>query len=154
MRYKKEKIVVPRFEEANGFYTTKERRALMSKIKGKNTTPEIKLRKELWKIGYRYRLHNKNFPGNPDIVIERLKIIIFVDGEFWHGYNWEEKKKKIKTNRGFWIPKIERNMQRDAENNNKLEAMGYKVFRFWEAEIKSNITRCLILIDERIKSMA
>ena len=154
MRYKKEKIVVPRFEEANGFYTTKQRSALMSKIKGKNTTPEIKLRKELWKIGYRYRLHNKNFPGNPDIVIERLKIIIFVDGEFWHGYNWEEKKKKIKTNRGFWIPKIERNMQRDAENNNKLEAMGYKVFRFWEAEIKSNITRCLILIDERIKSMA
>ncbi len=66
-------------------------------------------------------------------------MVIFIDGEFWHGFKWEEKKNKIKSNRGFWIPKIERNMQRDSENNTKLEALGYKVFRVCEHEIKKEI---------------
>jgi DNA mismatch endonuclease, patch repair protein len=153
MKYKKAIIKVPRFEEAQGFYTTKERSELMSKIKSKNTTPEIKLRKELWKLGFRYRKHNKNLPGNPDIVIAKFKIIIFIDGAFWHGYNWIEKKKKIKTNRKFWIPKIERNMQRDYENNIKIAALGYKVFRFWEHEIKADALKCLALIQEHIDSL-
>jgi DNA mismatch endonuclease (patch repair protein) len=153
MKYKKEIIKVPRFEEAQGFYTTKERSKLMSKIKSKDTKPEIKLRKELWGLGFRYRKHNKNLPGNPDIVIAKFKIIIFIDGEFWHGYNWNEKKKKIKTNRKFWIPKIERNMQRDNENNIKIQALGYKIFRFWEHEIKVDTLRCLALIQEHINSL-
>jgi DNA mismatch endonuclease (patch repair protein) len=146
MEYSDKKIKVLRFEEVNGFYTTPERSKLMSKIKGKDTKPEILFRKELWKAGLRYRKHNKNLPGNPDIVNKKLKLIIFIDGEFWHGYNWEEKKKKLKTNREFWIPKIERNMQRDNENNIKLESMGYKVFRFWEHEIKKDFQKCVELI--------
>src|ERR1700756_5196002 len=109
----KKVIKVPRFEGKNGFYTSLERSILMSKIKGKNTSPELMLRKVLWNSGLRYRLHNKKLPGNPDISMKKYKIAIFIDGEFWHGYNWEEKKTKIKTNRDFWIPKIERNMQRD-----------------------------------------
>lgn len=148
MDYQQEKIKVLRFEEENGFYTTEARSKLMSKIKSKNTKPEILLRNELWKRGLRYRKNNKKLPGQPDIVNKKLKVAIFIDGEFWHGYNWEDKKKKIKTNRDFWIPKIERNMQRDHENNMKLQAMGFKVFRFWEHEIKKDMERCIGLIFE------
>lgn len=138
-----EKIKVPRFEGRNGFYTSAQRSLLMSKIKGKNTSPELLLRKALWHIGFRYRLHNKKVPGNPDIISKKYKIVIFIDGEFWHGYNWEAKKLSIKSNRGFWIPKIERNMQRDQENNLKLEHMGYKVFRFWEHTVKKDLDFCI-----------
>ncbi len=69
--------------------------------------------------------------------------LFFIDGEFWHGFNWTEKKARIKSNRDFWIPKIERNMQRDSENNSKLEAMGFKVFRFWEQEVRNSLDCCV-----------
>ncbi|WP_354330067.1 hypothetical protein [Pedobacter sp. CG_S7] len=88
--YKIKTIKVPRFKEANGFYTTPQNSKAMSKIRGKNTKPEIILRKAFWAKNFRYRIHVKNLPGKPDI-----------DGEFWHGYKWEEKKLKIKTNIGF-----------------------------------------------------
>ncbi|MBY0425310.1 MAG: very short patch repair endonuclease, partial [Cytophagales bacterium] len=101
-----EEIEVPRFCEANGFYTTKARSAIMSTIRAKNTKPEIRLRKALWSQGIRYRKTLKNLPGKPDIVIRKYRLVIFVDGEFWHGYDWENKKATIKSNRGFWIPKI------------------------------------------------
>ncbi|HXU27937.1 MAG TPA: very short patch repair endonuclease [Bacteroidia bacterium] len=126
-----------------GFYTTKERSVLMAKIKSKETKAEIMFRKALWVKGIRYRKHLRKLPGNPDIVINKLKIVIFIDGEFWHGHDWEIKKTKIKANRAYWLPKIERNMQRDKENTEKLELMGYKVFRFWEHEIKKNISECM-----------
>ena len=131
-------IKVPRFEKKHGFSTNSERSRLMSKIKGKNTSPELALRKLLWNLGIRYRLHNKNLPGSPDIVIKKHKLIIFIDGEFWHGYNWVQKREKIRANRDFWVPKIERNMQRDRTNNKLLTKMGYKVFRFWAHELKKN----------------
>ena len=121
-----------------GFNTTPARSLLMSKIKSQNTQPEIKLRKYLWNIGYRYRLNVSSLPGKPDIVISKLKLIIFIDGEFWHGYKWKEKKKHIKTNRQYWIPKIERNMKRDTVNNRKLRKDGWIVLRFWEHQIKKD----------------
>jgi DNA mismatch endonuclease, patch repair protein len=117
-------IVVPRFNEDNGFYTTKERSKLMGKIKGFDTKPELKLKKALWKLGYRYRKNVKLLPGKPDIVFGKFKLAVFIDGEFWHGYEWESKKDKIKTNRDFWIPKIERNIQRDQYNNQLLVNQG------------------------------
>ena len=120
----------------------------MSKIKALDTKPELKLRKALWNLGYRYRKNVKKLPGKPDIVFRKAKLVVFVDGEFWHGFEWEQKKLKIKTNRDFWIPKIERNMQRDAENNTSLSEKGWKVMRFWEKEIKSNLESC---IDQVIK---
>lgn len=141
--YKEQRIEVPRFEERNGFYTTKQRSALMSKIKGKDTKPEITLRKVLWNSGVRYRINYAKLPGKPDIVSKKYKLVVFIDGEFWHGFNWEDKKKKIKANREFWIPKIERNMQRDRENEIKLEALGFRVFRFWEHEIKKELGKCV-----------
>lgn len=106
----------------------------MSKIRSKNTTPEIKLRKLLWNVGIRYRINYKELPGKPDIVINKYKLVIFVDGEFWHGYNWEEKRNKIKTNRDYWIPKIEKNRIRDAKNTRELEKLGYTVLRFWNTK--------------------
>lgn len=125
------------------FDTTPERSNLMRKIKSNNTTPEITLRKALWAEGVRYRLNVSKLPGKPDIVINKKKIVIFIDGEFWHGYNWEDKKSKIKSNTNYWIKKIERNMERDKLNNQKLTSMGYQVFRFWEHEIKKNLSYCI-----------
>jgi DNA mismatch endonuclease (patch repair protein) len=141
--YKEEIIKVPRFTEANGFYTTEARSHLMSKIKSKNTSPELLMRKTLWALGIRYRIHNKLLPGNPDVVIKKSMLIIFVDGEFWHGYNWKQKRESIKTNKDFWIAKIERNMQRDISSTIKLEALGFTVLRFWEKQIKTELKVCI-----------
>ena len=132
-----------KFDKNLGFATTPERSALMSKIRSKQTKAEILLRKELWGMGYRYRINYKALPGSPDIVLKRKHIVIFIDGEFWHGYNWETKKTKIKANRDYWLPKIERNMQRDLENNLALAKMGYTVLRFWEYEIKKELNSCV-----------
>lgn len=149
--YEDEEIIkVPRFNEENGFYTTKQRSQLMAKIKAKNTSPEILLRKALWNNGVRYRLYNKLLPGNPDISIRKYKLVVFIDGEFWHGFEWEKKRGKIKTNRGFWIAKIERNMQRDRTNTIKLELLGFTVFRFWEKQIKKEMSACLTKIQDHI----
>lgn len=127
----------------HGFDTTDERSRLMRAIKGRNTKPEIALRKALWNFGLRYRINVTSLPGKPDIVIGKHKIIIFIDGEFWHGYKWVEKKERIKANRSYWIPKIERNMERDIKNNALLNGLGWKVIRFWEHEVKRNIEECL-----------
>lgn len=142
MNYSKSKIKVPRFNEASGFYTTKKRSKIMSRIRGKNTKPELVLRKALWEKGVRYRTNNK-LPGKPDISIKKYKLAIFIDGEFWHGYNWNKRQLSIKSNRRFWIPKIERNMQRDQEVNQQLEDLGYTVFRFWSKEISNNLDACI-----------
>lgn len=141
--YEEEKIKVPRFNEASGFYTTKKRSKMMSKIRAKNTRPELLLRKALYKKGVRYRVSNKKLPGKPDVSIHKYKLAIFIDGEFWHGYNWPERKKSLKSNRGFWIPKIERNMQRDREVDYELKERGFTVFRFWTNEIKTNLDKCI-----------
>ena len=124
----------------------------MAKIKSKDTKPEIVFRKTLWELGYRYRKNVKNLPGTPDLVFNKYKLAIFIDGGFWHGYNWQEKKKKIKRNRRFWIPKIERNMQRDIVNNIDLGKMGYEVFRFWEQDIKKDLDLCIREVVNYIES--
>ena len=133
-----------------GFDTTKERSELMSKIKGKNTKPELLLRKALWRRGIRYRVNDSNLLGKPDISIRKYKLAVFVDGEFWHGFNWEEKKNKIKSNREYWIKKIERNMQRDLEVTSQLRNSGWTVIRFWEKEIKKDVTQCSLIIEKVI----
>lgn len=141
--YLEKPIKVPRFEESKGFYTTKDRSNQMSKIRSKDTKPELSFRKALFASGVRYRVHVKTLPGKPDLANATKKFVVFIDGEFWHGFNWSEKKHKIKANRRFWIPKIERNIQRDKNNQIILEKMGYKVFRFWEHEIKKNLNGCI-----------
>lgn len=142
-KYSQHPIKVPRFREENGFYTSPKRSKIMSKIRGKNTKPELAFRKALWAMGYRYRIDYKKLIGRPDILLKKHKTAIFIDGEFWHGYNWEERNTKIKSNREFWIAKIERNMQRDNEVNQELQRLGYTVFRFWQKEIDLNLEGCL-----------
>lgn len=134
-----EKIHVPRFEEKSGFYTSRKRSRIMSKIRAKNSKPELILRKALWARNVRFRLHDKSLPGTPDIVIKKYKLAIFVDGEFWHGFDWKNNRNRIKTNRLFWIPKIERNMQKDESVNRALRNMGYTVFRFWTRDIAKKL---------------
>jgi len=145
--YKIKPIKVPRFEEAAGFYTTRKRSEAMKKIRSKNTKPEIILRKELWSRGYRYRLNVKKLPGKPDVVITKYRLVIFLDGEFWHGHKWGEKKEKIKSNRGFWIPKIERNIQRDDEVNEHLDELGWTVIRFWQNKIVNDLRGAVLVVE-------
>lgn len=152
-KYGEERIKVPRFREEDGFYTTPKRSKIMGKIRGKNTKPELSFRKALWHAGYRYRIDYKKLIGKPDILLKKYKTAIFIDGEFWHGHNWEERKDKIKSNREFWIPKIERNIQRDREVNAALDELGYTVFRFWESEVKKNLETCLQKVISHLKSV-
>ncbi|MFP5039944.1 very short patch repair endonuclease [Parasediminibacterium sp. JCM 36343] len=128
------------------FYTSAERSKLMGKIRSKHTKPELALRKELWKLGFRYRIHVKKLKGSPDIVFQNYKVAVFVDGEFWHGYQWAEKKQKLNANAEYWIQKIERNIDRDKESNEYLFSKGYTVLRFWEHQIKKDIGGCTLAI--------
>ena len=107
----------------------------MANVQLKRGKAEVLLAKKLWHLGYRYRLNYRRLPGSPDIAITGLKIAIFIDGEFWHGQNWDERKVKLKSNRDYWIEKIEENIARDKRNNEALSIMGWKVFRFWEKEV-------------------
>lgn len=115
----------------------------MSSIRAKNTKPETKLRKALWAIGLRYRMHDRKLPGSPDLVLKKYKLVIFVDGEFWHGKDWETRKLKIKSNPAFWIKKIERNIQRDHEVNARLNRLGYTTMRFWSLEVEKHLGQCI-----------
>lgn len=152
--YSKERIKVPRFNEESGFYTTPERSKIMSKIRGKNTKPELVFRKALYAAGYRYRIDYKKLIGKPDIALPKYRTVIFIDGEYWHGKNWKERKPKVKTNRDFWIAKIERNMQRDEEVTAALKQKGYTVFRFWETEVKKDLETSLAKVLEHLKKVS
>jgi len=118
----------------------------MSRIRSKGTKPELLLNKALWGAGIRYKTPKKPLPGKPDISLKKYKLVIFVDGAFWHGYDWENRKKAIKSNREFWIAKIERNIQRDQEVNTIYQAKGWTVLRFWDFEVKGEMGRCVYLV--------
>lgn len=115
----------------------------MSRIKSKDTSIEVALRKALWHSGIRYRKNYTKLPGTPDIAITKHKIAIFCDGEFWHGKDWESKKGDIKSNRDFWIEKIERNIDRDIKTSRAICWSGWTVIRFWGNEIRDNLASCV-----------
>ena len=123
----------------------------MQRVKSKDSEIEKILRNALWNKGYRYRKNVKDVFGHPDIVFKSKKVAIFCDSEFWHGYDWEHKKNEIKARQDFWIPKIERNMQRDKEVNMKLSEEGWTVLRFWGTEIKKQTENCVKEIEKCIK---
>ena len=118
----------------------------MSRVKNKDSEIELRLRAELWIRGLRYRKNVSDIIGKPDIVFKGKKVAVFCDSEFFHGYDWNNRKNEIKSNREFWIRKIERNMARDQEVNESLEAEGWVVLRFWGRDIKSNCSECADLI--------
>jgi len=133
------------------FKTSAKRSDLMRKIKSNKTSPEILLQKALRKIGIKYKKNYKALAGNPDIALINKKIAIFIDGEFWHGYRWDQKKKKIKANRRYWIPKIERNIKRDKQNAKKLKRAGWRVVRFWQHQINKDLSKCIKKIKKIMK---
>jgi DNA mismatch endonuclease (patch repair protein) len=106
----------------------------------KNTSPEILLRKLLSSAGVRYRLHPQNVPGHPDLVIRRSRVVVFCDGDFWHGRHWARRKIKLARgwNADYWIAKIERNRRRDRLITRRLKLLGWRVIRVWESEIQRN----------------
>lgn len=118
----------------------------MSQIRPKGTKPEKLLKKALWGEGIRYKTPKKPLPGKPDISLKKYKLVIFVDGAFWHGYDWENRKHSIKSNREFWISKIERNMQRDLEVNSFYQSKGWTVLRFWDFEVKGELGAVIKII--------
>jgi len=132
------------------FLTPEQRSKLMSAIRSTNTKDEVRLAKALWALGYRYRRNNKTVFGRPDFTFKKIKLAIFVDGEFFHGKNWDVDRNRIKTNSEFWIKKIERNMQRDIEVNAYLESQNWKILRFWSNDIKKNLDSCILEIQNAI----
>ena len=133
-------------------HTPEQRRKNMQAVKNKDSQIELLLRKELWSRGLRYRKNVNRIYGKPDIVFIGKKVAVFCDSEFWHGYNWEERKKDFKSHQEFWIPKIERNMERDAEVTAFLESEGWTVIRFWGNEIKKNTAQCADIIEKAVHS--
>lgn len=126
--------------------------AEMALIKGKNTKPEIKLRKALFSRGLRYRINYSKILGHPDIAFPKAKIVVFVDGDFWHGRDWENRKSDIKSHRSYWIKKIETNMKRDNEYTLKLQEEGYLVIRLWENDINKDVARLADIVEEAYKN--
>lgn len=124
----------------------------MSKVKLKGGKAETLLAKALWHHGYRYRKNDKRLPGSPDIAILNHRIAIFVDGEFWHGKDWEMRKSRLKRNREYWIEKIEENMARDLRNDQILSQAGWLPIHFWEKEVIKNLEECIAEIDDVVLS--
>ena len=124
----------------------------MQHIRSKDTSIEVALRRALWQRGYRYRKNYKKLPGSPDIVLTKQRIVIFCDSEFFHGKDWDVKKPKLLKckNPDYWIPKIERNMQRDSENDKKLLCLGWTVIHFWGYDILKKTDECVRVIEEAI----
>ena len=115
----------------------------MAAIRGKDTKPEMIVRRGLWRMGFRYRLNHKRLPGHPDLVLKKYRTCIFVNGCFWHGHNVDitifentDCCKIPKTNREFWIEKIRRNKERDIEEQKRLAEMGWHCITIWECELK------------------
>lgn len=124
----------------------------MSRIRSKNTRAELMLRKAMWKNNIRFRLHARGIPGTPDIIILKYRLVIFVDGGFWHGFDWPNSRKKIRSNIDFWTAKIERNIERDAYVNQLLSDRGLTVMRFWDHEIFNQLPDCINQITLYIES--
>ena len=116
----------------------------MGRVRRKDTDLEQTVRSALHRKGYRFRKHVKGLPGTPDLVFTRHKLAVFLDGNFWHGYDFDSWKDKLKP---FWRAKIERNMERDAQNVNDLEALGWRVLRIWQYEVKRDLPGVLARVE-------
>lgn len=125
------------------FTTTPDISQRMSHVHLKRGKAETKLAKALWHKGVRYKLNYKKLPGSPDIAITKCRIAVFVDGEFWHGQDWENRKSRLKSNREYWIEKIEENIERDRRDDALLREEGWLPVRFWEKEVNKNLEGCL-----------
>ena len=132
--------------------TPEQRKKCMQSNKSVGTKPELVLAKAMWALGLRYRKNSGSIFGKPDFSFKKYKVAVFVDGEFWHGKDWERKKAEIKGNREFWITKIERNIRRDMEVTGRLKAEGWTVLRFWSNDVVKDTTSCAEKVKEIIRA--
>lgn len=130
--------------------TTSEISKRMKALSNKKSKVESILAKALWHKGYRYRLNYKDLPGTPDIALTKYKIAIFVDGEFWHGKDFEKTKEKLKNNKDYWIEKIEENIQRDIRNDKLLRQMEWIPIHFWSEDVIKYTSYCVDEIEQYI----
>lgn len=119
--------------------TPQQRHDCMSHIRSKNTKPEQLVRRALWHLGFRYRLHVKDLPGKPDIVLPKYKAVIFINGCFWHGHDGCKDFVIPKSNTAFWLRKIGKNKERDTRDGVALASAGWKVITIWECELKKPV---------------
>jgi DNA mismatch endonuclease (patch repair protein) len=142
--------ISPSFEKFGA--ATPESSRIKQRNRKKDTKAEVALRRALWKRGLRYRLHAKDLPGTPDIVFRTLRLVVFVDGDFWHGRDWDVRKEKLSrgANSIYWISKIAYNRERDRKNNAKLTRMDWLVVRFWETDLKRNLVACVDQIERLV----
>jgi DNA mismatch endonuclease (patch repair protein) len=117
-------------------YPAEKRSAVMRRVKGRDTTPEMLVRRVLTKLGARYRLHRKDLPGSPDVVMPGRRLALFVHGCFWHGHDCARGARVPKQNRDYWTAKVGRNRARDAAAREALESAGWRVETLWECELK------------------
>ena len=127
-------------------FTPEQRSRVMARVKGKNTTPELKVRRLLHRLGARFRLHRKDLPGAPDIVLPARHLAIFVHGCFWHGHDCARGARVPKQNRDYWVGKVERNRTRDLVSQTALEAAGWRVEAIWECELKDGLEERLLAL--------
>ena len=123
--------------------TTPEISERMGRVSLKNGKAETLLAKALWRKGFRYRKNYRELPGSPDIAFTKQKVAVFIDGEFWHGFDWDNRKIKLGRNRDYWIEKIQENMTRDMKNARQLDELGWRVIRFWEKEVLKDLESCI-----------
>ena len=117
-------------------YSTEKRSAVMRRVKGRDTTPELTVRQALTRLGARYRLHREDLPGKPDIVLPGRRLALFVHGCFWHGHDCARGARVPKANRDYWVAKVGRNRARDLVSREALAALGWRVETIWECDLK------------------
>lgn len=114
-----------------------QRRYCMSRVHGKHTIPELRVRSALYHLGYRFRLHRADLPGRPDIVLPKCRAVIFVHGCFWHGHKGCQRSTRPASNVAFWNKKLDRNITRDQEIQSALRALGWSVITIWECQVRT-----------------
>lgn len=134
---------------------------IMRRVRSENTNPERRLRSALWRRGLRFRLHSRQLAGKPDIIFPRARVVVFVDGDFWHGNQWQlrgldslEQQFVNSPNATYWTEKIRRNMARDERTTRSLDAAGWKVMRFWESRLAIDFERCVKEIENQVRREA
>jgi DNA mismatch endonuclease (patch repair protein) len=138
MRKRQKEVMSPRFTGTPSSATASK---IKQRTRGRDTRPELLLRRALWARGLRYRVDVRTLPGRPDLVFTRARIVVFCDGDFWHGKNWRNRRTKLArgTNSAYWIAKITANIVRDRSTTARLAAAGWRVLRFWESEIRDDL---------------
>lgn len=129
--------------------TRSQRSYCMSRVKGKDTAPERLVRSGLHKRGYRFRKHVKSLPGCPDIVFPRARVVVFIDGDFWHGFRFPTWDGKLSS---FWSSKIRRNRERDTRNFRRLRSLGWSVIRLWQHQIRADLTACVDRVEASVRT--